>query len=316
MDEGTSVSGIDVLSNDSDVDGDTLSIVSASALNGTVVIDPDDTLSYTPDAGYHGEETITYEVDDGHGGLKRVSFTIDVTPIAAVIPPDLTPRPGGPVDDTPVPDKEEEPTQRPSDEDLAKETVSVVTIDAPTHSGEIVFIQPDQDSGYPKPIDLESLEEILSSIEVPTFKMTTLQSSDSHTTRPVDVLKPIDLASLSSDVLAETISSDAFRSSMEKMHQEIDETFKEKEHKEDLVFKVATGFEVSLTAGFVAWMLRTGSLAASFFSVMPMWRDFDPVPILSESEEEETLLDGTHTQEDEASSQQSRDAEELFDEER
>ncbi|MCP4238221.1 MAG: hypothetical protein GY770_32430, partial [Aestuariibacter sp.] len=34
--------------------------------------------------------------------------------------------------------------------------------------------------------------------------------------------------------------------------------------------------------GVVTWILRAGSLLASFISVVPLWRQFDPFPILSE----------------------------------
>jgi hypothetical protein len=37
---------------------------------------------------------------------------------------------------------------------------------------------------------------------------------------------------------------------------------------------------LSLSAGFVSWVLRAGSLLASFVSVFPLWRQFDPLPIL------------------------------------
>jgi len=37
---------------------------------------------------------------------------------------------------------------------------------------------------------------------------------------------------------------------------------------------------LALTAGFVAWILRGGSLLASFIMTMPAWRHFDPLPVL------------------------------------
>jgi len=50
----------------------------------------------------------------------------------------------------------------------------------------------------------------------------------------------------------------------------------------------AAGAALSLTAGALIWVLRTGSLAASLLSVMPMWAHIDPLPVLSEGE---NLLD-------------------------
>jgi Ca2+-binding RTX toxin-like protein len=55
-----------VLANDTDVDGDLLSIFGApTALHGSVVVNADGSLRYTPSAGYSGEDTISYQVTDG-----------------------------------------------------------------------------------------------------------------------------------------------------------------------------------------------------------------------------------------------------------
>lgn len=69
---------IDVLSNDSDIDGDTLTVSSATALNGSVSINPDGTLNYTPNADFNGTDTLSYEVSDGNGGtaVSTVSLTV------------------------------------------------------------------------------------------------------------------------------------------------------------------------------------------------------------------------------------------------
>jgi hypothetical protein len=48
---------------------------------------------------------------------------------------------------------------------------------------------------------------------------------------------------------------------------------------------------LSLTTGLIAWLLRGGSLAASFISTMPLWKGVDFLPVLAkkkrEKEEEE-----------------------------
>ena len=68
---------IDVLANDTDIDGDALTVTSASADNGTVEINEDGTLTYTPDEGFDGEDTITYTVEDPSG--ESSTATVDVT---------------------------------------------------------------------------------------------------------------------------------------------------------------------------------------------------------------------------------------------
>ncbi len=46
-------------------------------------------------------------------------------------------------------------------------------------------------------------------------------------------------------------------------------------------FKVeyVAGASISFTAGIVSWVLRGGSLMASFLSSVPVFRNFDPLPI-------------------------------------
>ena len=79
-DEDTAVV-IDVLGNDTDPDGDTLTVSTATATNGTVSVNPDGTLTYTPNADYNGPDTITYTVSDGNGGSATSTVAVTVNPV-------------------------------------------------------------------------------------------------------------------------------------------------------------------------------------------------------------------------------------------
>jgi len=48
-----------------------------------------------------------------------------------------------------------------------------------------------------------------------------------------------------------------------------------------LTTTTATGLTVSFTVGYVSWLLRAGYLSASLMSVLPLWREFDPLPVLA-----------------------------------
>ena len=72
---------IAVLANDTDPDGDTLTVTQANAANGVVVINPDGTISYTPNADFNGTDTITYTISDGEGGFSVATVTVTVTPV-------------------------------------------------------------------------------------------------------------------------------------------------------------------------------------------------------------------------------------------
>ena len=72
---------INVLGNDSDIDGDSLTVVGADAGNGTVTINADGTISYRPNANFNGTDTITYRISDGHGGTAIANVVVTVTPV-------------------------------------------------------------------------------------------------------------------------------------------------------------------------------------------------------------------------------------------
>ncbi|MDH5723673.1 MAG: tandem-95 repeat protein [Alphaproteobacteria bacterium] len=79
--EDTAVT-ITVLSNDSDIDGDVLSVASVSgAVNGTAIVNADNTITYTPNADFNGSETLTYVVSDGNGGTDTASIAATVNPV-------------------------------------------------------------------------------------------------------------------------------------------------------------------------------------------------------------------------------------------
>ncbi len=104
--EGVPVSG-NVLVNDTDIDGDPLTVTAATvdvdgdgipdtvtigaptaitdvsgAPVGTVVINTDGSYSFTPASGFSGTvPPVTYTVDDGNGGTSTAELTIEVTPV-------------------------------------------------------------------------------------------------------------------------------------------------------------------------------------------------------------------------------------------
>ena len=78
---------IPVLDNDTDVDGDDLTVTAATSPNGTVVINGDGTLTFTPDAGFEGPTTIDYTVSDGNGGTDTatVNVTVNEQPLDGIV---------------------------------------------------------------------------------------------------------------------------------------------------------------------------------------------------------------------------------------
>jgi large repetitive protein len=97
---------VSVLGNDTDLDGDPLTVVSATAPKGTVVINANGTITYTPNANFNGTDTVTYQISDGKGGFSTATVTVTVVPVndAPVASPPLAPQanPDGAVVSVPV----------------------------------------------------------------------------------------------------------------------------------------------------------------------------------------------------------------------
>ncbi len=93
--EDTPVVTIDVLANDTDVDNigrylylDTFSVTAVSqGTNGSVTINPDNTLSYKPNENFYGSDTFTYTISDGKGLIDtaKVNITVKMVNDAPVV---------------------------------------------------------------------------------------------------------------------------------------------------------------------------------------------------------------------------------------
>jgi len=72
---------IDVLANDSDVDGDTLTVASVIQPANGVVTNNGTDVTYTPNSGFTGTDVFTYTVSDGNGGADTATVTVTVSEI-------------------------------------------------------------------------------------------------------------------------------------------------------------------------------------------------------------------------------------------
>ncbi len=128
--EDTAV-GVTVLTNDSDLDGDTLSIASVSTpAHGTAVI-AGTSVTYTPAANYNGPDSFTYTVGDGNGGSATATVTVTVTGVN-----------DGPVavDDaaTTAEDTAVSVTVLTNDSDLDGDTLAVSSVSMPAHGTAVI----------------------------------------------------------------------------------------------------------------------------------------------------------------------------------
>lgn len=77
-------SDIDVLGNDTDIDGDPLTpgnFASISPVGSTVDANPDDTVKFTPPSGYTGPASFTYKASDGALTSNTATVSLTVFPV-------------------------------------------------------------------------------------------------------------------------------------------------------------------------------------------------------------------------------------------
>ena len=80
-DQPINLEASDLLLNDSDPDGDTLSVIAVgNAEHGTVTMDEDGHIEFIPEADFSGQATFTYTISDGHGGTSEATVTLNIAP--------------------------------------------------------------------------------------------------------------------------------------------------------------------------------------------------------------------------------------------
>lgn len=80
------ISSSELLANDTDVDGDSLTITSVqSAVNGSVELDDNGDVVFTPDVGFSGEASFIYTVSDGIGENVSAEVVLTVNPLSSPV---------------------------------------------------------------------------------------------------------------------------------------------------------------------------------------------------------------------------------------
>jgi Ca2+-binding RTX toxin-like protein len=127
LDEDAGETTIDVLANDTDADGDLLSVSAVSdPPNGTAEAGPAGTIVYDPAVDFHGTDSLTYTVSDGRGGFDTATVSITVTPVNDDPDPE----------DDPASVAEDGQATIPvlgNDEDVDGDTLLVASVEAPLH---------------------------------------------------------------------------------------------------------------------------------------------------------------------------------------
>jgi len=82
-------------------------------------------------------------------------------------------------------------------------------------------------------------------------------------------------------------SSEAVSRELDNIQQQIDDALAQDGQRGQVIIGAATGLGVSVFAGYVIWAFRGASLLLGALTAMPMWRCFDPLPVLLGKDKEE-----------------------------
>ncbi|MFT4819543.1 MAG: hypothetical protein ACI9PN_000398, partial [Candidatus Azotimanducaceae bacterium] len=127
-------------------------------------------------------------------------------------------------------------------------------------------------------------------------------------------LNQIELNNIQISELVGVVRSDAFSESLTELAESLDESLGEGDVTSQLKVASAAGIVVGISTGILSQVLRAGALLASFMSVVPLWRQFDPLPILSEFDVSSSADDRDNRVESEQdNSDEDDEVEEIFD---
>jgi len=73
--------------------------------------------------------------------------------------------------------------------------------------------------------------------------------------------------------------SAAFQKTLRVLEEDLRRDTDTSESNRRLIVRVINIGGITLTAGFVTWLLQSGSLLASLTATLPAWRHFDPLPV-------------------------------------
>ncbi len=83
------------------------------------------------------------------------------------------------------------------------------------------------------------------------------------------------------------IDAEEFAKSLKRVRQDMDNVIEEQQQHQAMI----SGITLSVTTGILIWSLRASSLLLTLFSMLPLWRGIDPLPILEEVEKRKKELE-------------------------
>ena len=282
--QGITVLQPGVLVNDFDEDGDALTanIVTTPA-NGTVSLSSDGSLTYSPTANFFGTDTFEYIVSDGLLNSPSTTVRIVVRLLFDPASPDgneSSNQNGGGIQAT-------NPlgvvaTPKPKVTYIA----NMDSIDPSTQNSKNGINQAAQEEVVVSANSAELVDEVTSEDDVISAKIRSLRNYLVNSNTKLSAVHACE------DGINKFLSSTSL--SVIKFGKDVPEGESERITFEEYSVGALAVLTPAFTGVYIAWLIRGGSLLASFVSILPAWTSFDPLPILCESEEnddKESLVD-------------------------
>ncbi|WP_110338071.1 Ig-like domain-containing protein [Nitrosomonas sp. Nm84] len=281
-----SVEAPGLLINDSDADNDKLSITPVSdPEHGTLVMSSDGSFIYTPNKDFVGVDSFTYVIHDGYGNSSPVTVTLTVNPVVLPLPE----TPSSPI--VPITPPSPAPVLSPP---VAQGTVPSI---APT------TVLPAMQNALGPAISTIS-ENVTENARLALQPTKILQggANNNLSEHLQEISSTIAHALPTQNTV---IANQQLWEEVENIQIDIQKAFDEKE----LTTNVASVLGISLTAGIVGWLTRSGSMLASLLSIVPAWKSVDPLSIVVAKSGKNTH---EHLKEGDDIKQKENSAEELF----
>ena len=110
---------------------------------------------------------------------------------------------------------------------------------------------------------------------------------ESYETEEEPEVRKVDFTTARSVADIQVKSIEALWIAIDEMKQDMSENVTEDISEIEFRSAAISSSGVALTAGVVAWVLRSGALMASLISTIPLWKGYDPLPLLVYKNDEE-----------------------------
>lgn len=280
-----------------DEDGDSLSVRLVSNVSaGQLVFNADGSFTYTPNPSFEGTDSFSYRLSDGVNESAPITVSIEIEAIAPAPPSDTNVDPPDEPNDDTAGDEDtssEDDSETDSDNDESEDnstdgeptttespSTSTVTTEQPVQVAPVVDVTTemvDAESGSTTADELLAKHELPSSIRFGDQD----RGGDNDVDRQGRVSGDHSLRGFRRTFIENPVSDFPLSIDVNHVDSGSQDTPETNLVNRELVIGTTKVVSTSLTVGYVVWMVRGGTLAASLVASLPAWTSFDPLAIVS-----------------------------------